>query len=108
MWRCFSTITDTWVSDWLSEKDYEEWLVQDAANTMRAELAVLGVHKNTCCSYNGAVYWNARTKYKEKHCNTCVQKDCDNCWLHAPVEDYIEVMDTIGDPLGIKNELEVS
>ena len=24
-WRCFSSIVDDWVSDWMDEKRYEEW-----------------------------------------------------------------------------------
>ena len=24
-WRCFSSIVDDWVSDWMKEEDYEHW-----------------------------------------------------------------------------------
>lgn len=24
-WRCFSTVTDYWVSDWMDENSYEKW-----------------------------------------------------------------------------------
>ena len=105
MWRCFSTETDKWVTDWMSEKDYEEWLVQDVICSVRSELAVFGIRKSIYCSYNEAVYSNARIKYKEQHCCKCEHKDCDNCWLYDPVEDYIEAIDSTGDPLEIKDEL---
>ena len=24
-WRCFSTVVDDWVSDWMDKEKYEEW-----------------------------------------------------------------------------------
>ena len=24
-WRCFSTITDSYITDWMSEEEYEKW-----------------------------------------------------------------------------------
>ncbi len=48
-WRCFSTIVDDWVTDWMEEERYEKWrrfsygancgLVRDA-NQMDLEEAV--------------------------------------------------------------------
>ena len=27
-WRCFSSIADNWVSDWMPEEEYDEWRKQ--------------------------------------------------------------------------------
>ena len=24
-WRCFSTVSDSWITEWMPEKIYEEW-----------------------------------------------------------------------------------
>lgn len=24
-WRCFSSVTDDWITDWMSQRDYQEW-----------------------------------------------------------------------------------
>lgn len=43
MWRCWSTVVDNWITDWMTESDYKEWLIQEAANSMREELQDFGI-----------------------------------------------------------------
>ena len=107
MWRCFSTNSNTWVSDWLSEKDYEEWLISDTVRTLRNKLDRYGIPGAEHYIFNDAVYMDAQTKYEEEHCTACEHHDCDNCWLYEGVDDYIEMLNTpdFGDPLGIKDIL---
>ena len=95
-WRCFSTEIDSWVSEWLPEDQYKEWLIQKAAEKAAEqtafELEQLGIVKSKYYSYNAAMYDAARMKYKEAHCNPCHQSNCKECkiWAYAGWEDYLK------------------
>lgn len=85
MWRCFSTVVDDWLCDWMSEDDYKEWLIKDTVESMREEFARSGIKSSKFYTYNELAFEAARTKWREEHCDrcdTCVS-DYENCFLHT-------------------------
>lgn len=90
-WRCFSTEIDSWVSEWLPEDQYKEWLIQEAAKQTAYYLDQCGVRTSQFCNYNDAIYNAVRKQYKDNHCETCTESDCDNCkvWAYADWVDYL-------------------
>ena len=90
-WRCFSTETDSWISEWLPEDKYKEWLIQEAAKQAAFELEQVGIRKPRFYSYNDVVYGAAKKRYRDNHCETCTESDCDNCkvWTYADWVDYL-------------------
>lgn len=82
-WRCFSTVVDNWVSDWMSEDKYKEFLIQKAIDDLKAELEYSGIRHAYYYSYNDAVFAAARMDWKDMHCKSC-KNSCDNC----PVYQY--------------------
>jgi len=89
--RCFSTETDSWVSDWLTEDEYKEWLIQETVKQVAFDLEQYGIRKPQFYSYNEAVYDAAKKLYRDEHCKTCTGSDCDNCkvWGYADWADYL-------------------
>lgn len=84
MWRCFSTVVDDWLCDWMSEDDYKEWLIDDAVASMREEFARSGIKASTWYSYNELVYEFGRRQWKETHCGICSNDDdCDLCFIYT-------------------------
>lgn len=90
-WRCFSTETDSWISEWLPEDKYKEWLIQEAAKQAAFELEQIGIRKPTFYSYNDAVYEAARMQYRDEHCGACTESECGNCkvWAYEDWFDYL-------------------
>lgn len=90
-WRCFSTETDSWISEWLPEDKYKEWLIQEAAKQAAFELEQVGIRKPTLYDYNDAVYVAARMRYRNEHCEPCAESDCGNCkvWAYEDWLDYL-------------------
>jgi len=88
-WRCWSTIIDDWVSEWMPEHDYKEWLIVEAARMMREELETFGIREPrsmlgtmtaSSCNYHKAL---------EEYCSDCCHDDCDNCYYNKSFESYI-------------------
>lgn len=104
-WRCFSTEIDNWVSEWLPEEKYKEWLIQEAAKQAAFELEQIGIRKPIFYGYNDAVYEVARMRYRDEHCGACTESGCDNCkvWAYGGWEDYLE--DSPDDFFGCKDDL---
>ena len=90
-WRCFSTETDSWISEWLPEDKYKEWLIQEAAKQAAFELEQIGIRKPTFYIYNDAVYEAARMRYRDEHCGACTESECGNCkvWVYEDWFDYL-------------------
>ena len=88
MWRCWSTYIDDWVSDWMSETDYKEYLIQEAADSMREDLEHFGIRTTKFRTYNDCVYDLA---FKQM-CEQCPDRfeKCDECDKNITVEAYIE------------------
>lgn len=83
LWRCFSTVVDDWLCDWMSEDDYKEWLIDDAVASMREEFEQVGIKASTWYSYNELVYEVGRQQWKETHCSICSNDDdCDLCFIY--------------------------
>ena len=104
-WRCFSTEIDNWVSEWLPEEKYKEWLIQEAAKQTAFDLAQRGIRAPHLYSYNDAVYDAARMQYIDKHCETCIESKCSDCkvWAYGDWGDYLE--DSPDDFFGCKDDL---
>ena len=83
MWRCFSTIVDDWLCDWMSEDDYKEWLINDTIESMREEFARSGIKSSNFYTYNELVFTAACTKWKNRNCGECDGDDCDECFVHT-------------------------
>lgn len=90
-WRCFSTETDSWISEWLPEDKYKEWLIQEATKQAAFELEQIGIRRPTLYDYNDAVYEAARMQYRDEHCGACTESGCDNCkvWAYEDWFDYL-------------------
>lgn len=86
LWRCWSTIVDDWVSDWLSEEDYKEWLITEAIDSLRYELDHYGIKESRYLSASECEYEVARRKMFCENCKTC---DCDNCDKSISFEKYV-------------------
>ena len=105
LWRCYSTIVDDWLCGWMPENDYKEWLIQDTIDSMREEFERIGIKSSTRYSYNELVYDAACTKWKNAHCNSCIEIECDNCFIYTnDWESYAKNYED-NDILGIISEL---
>lgn len=88
MWRCWSTVVDNWITDWMTESDYKEWLIQEAANSMREDLQDFGIKTSRYITYTGCIYDVAF----QSMCEQCPDRfeKCDDCDKNITVEAYIE------------------
>ena len=80
-WRCFSTTVDNWVSDWMPEEQYKEFLIQQAVNDVKYELEHIGIRQPYNYTYNEAVFTAARMSWKDIHCKRC-RGICDHCAVY--------------------------
>ena len=83
LWRCFSTVVDDWLCGWMTEDDYKEWLIDDAVAFMRREFEIIGLKASTWYSYNELVYEVGRRQWKETHCKSCIEIECDDCFIYT-------------------------
>ena len=90
MWRCWSTVIDDWISDWMSEADYKEYLIQEAADSMRENLEHFGIRTTKFRTYNDCIYDVAFKKMCDKCPNSGDFDKCDTCDKNITVEAYIE------------------
>ena len=85
MWRQWSTYSDSWNSDWMSETDYKEFLIKQTVEQMRQDFDKIGIVKakvltNLECDYVTAC---------RKHCDNCDHSHCDDCdYLPSAFEYY--------------------
>ena len=108
LWSCQSTIVDDWICGWMSEDDYKEWLIDAAVASMREEFEQIGIKASTWYSYNELVYKAGCKKWKEMHCNSCIEVECDDCFIYTNdwesyAKDYAD-----NDILGIIPDLIIS
>jgi len=102
-WRCFSTIVDNWVSDWMPEEQYREFLIQQAANDVKYELEHLGLKQSYNYTYNDAIFTAAKMNWKDTHCEGC-KNSCDHCPVYQyDAESYLSSCET--DFLECKKEM---
>jgi len=99
MWRCFSSVVDDWVSDWMTEDDYKQWLIDEQVKDMQYTFEHFGIQKPRMTNYNEVVYIAARRRM----CDNCTNMDCDHCKYNVGLDTYIENKD---DYLNIFNELD--
>ena len=87
-WRCWSTIVDNWVSEWMSEADYKQWLVDEATRQAAAEIEAYGIKESRFQTYNDCLYKLAM----REHCENCKDRfdKCDDCDYNITVEAYVE------------------
>lgn len=87
-WRCWSTIVDNWVSEWMSETDYKQWLIDEATRQAAAEIEAYGIKESRFQTYNDCLYKLAM----QGHCEKCKDRfdKCDDCDYNITVEAYIE------------------
>ena len=90
LWRCWSTYSDEWITDWMSETDYKEYLIQRAVEDIKYDLDTYGIETPKFYTYNQYIYKEALRNY----CNNCPYHGnfdaCDNCDKNITVEAYIE------------------
>ena len=84
MWRCWSTIVDDWVSDWLSAEDYKNWLISEAAKREQEDLNVFGIRGSSYsaeeCEYDLAL---------KEYCENCgCNGVCDDCKYNISYVEY--------------------
>ena len=106
-WRCYSTVVDAWITDWMDEEAYKEWLIQDAANVVREELAEYGIRSSVVRDYNDAVFSAASMKWRNEHCKDCSTKDCDKCKVWQYPDWFSYMIADCEDFLGCRHELVV-
>lgn len=102
-WRCFSTVVDNWISDWMPEDKYKEFLIQKAVEDVNYALKYSGILKSSYYSYNDAVFDAARMDWRVMHC-----KGCKNSCSHCPVYQYDAdsyMTDCDDDFLGCKKDM---
>lgn len=99
MWRCFSSVVDDWVSDWMTEADYKQWLIDEQVREMQYNFEHFGIQKPRMTNYNEVVY----TAAFKKMCDKCKDMDCDHCKYNVDLDTYIE---NKNDYLNIFNELD--
>lgn len=87
MWRCWSTVVDDWVSDWLSEEDYKQWLIDEATRAAKEDIEYYGIKEPRFTTYEDCVYTKAFKEFCEK-CPDRFEK-CDTCDYNIRVEAYI-------------------
>lgn len=49
--RCWSTIVDTWISDWMEEKDYGQWLIDNGIKAMPVPVENSDITDEDLCIY---------------------------------------------------------
>lgn len=86
-WRCWSTVVDNWVSDWMTEEDYKQWLVDEATRATKEDIEIFGIQKSRFITYADCVYDLAFSNFCKK-CKDRFEK-CDECDYNIPVEEYI-------------------
>ena len=86
LYRCWSTVVDDWVSEWLSEEDYKQWLIEEAINQLKYDLDQFGIKVSLNMSYDELQY----KKLLHEFCNSCSIKDCDNCIYNLNFKYYKE------------------
>lgn len=84
LYRCWSTIIDDWVSEWLSEEDYKQWLIDEAINKIKTDLEEHGIEESKFYTYDELQYH----KLVAQHCITCSHDDCNNCICYYNFEYY--------------------
>ena len=103
-WRCFSTTVDNWISDWMPEEQYREFLIQQAVNDIKYELEHIGLKQSYNYTYNDAVFTAARMNWKDTHCKGCKNGYCGDCPVYQyNAESYMTDCDD--DFLGCKKEM---
>lgn len=82
-WRCYSTIVDDWISNWLSEKDYKEWKTYyDNYDEERDG----PITQSKLYSFEEIAYDFA---LKKLYCNRCNDLDkCNDCVYNINLETY--------------------
>lgn len=86
LWRCWSTVVDDWLCDWMTEKDYKQWLIDEAITDMKYELDNYGIRENKYKSASECEYTVARHKM---FCEKCENHDCENCETNISFETCI-------------------
>ena len=86
-WRCWSTIVDDWVSEWMAEADYKQWLVDEATRSAKEEIEEYGIRTSRFINYESCVYSKALSDF----CNNCPDQfeKCDDCDYNICVEEYL-------------------
>ena len=88
-YRCWSTIIDNWISDWLSEEEYKNFLIELAVQDVKDDLEHFGIrtpHSNFGttageCEYHIAFH---------KMCEQCGDFDrCCECEKNIRYKDYV-------------------
>lgn len=88
LWRCWSTIVDDWITDWMTEEEYKNWIIQETVEQLTAELEEYGIREAryitaACCNYKKALQ-----KHCEDLCKDDPDKDCDNCKYNVSFDYY--------------------
>ncbi len=88
-WRCWSTIVDDWITDWLDEEDYKEWYIREHGEYLRLQVETLGIKPSKNYSYEWCVFTKA---LHEQKCSLCCPYtcDCENCEFNVSYEFYKE------------------
>lgn len=86
-WRCWSSNIDMWVSDWMPEEDYKQWLIDEAARIKQEDIEKYGI-REARQTYKDCVYTLALNRF----CESCTLKHqpCDECEYNITVDAYIE------------------
>ena len=102
-WRCFSTVVDNWVSDWMPEDKYKEFLIQRAIDDLKDALDRTGILPSYYYTYNDAVFDAAKMDWRDAHCKGC-KNSCDHCPVYKDdAESYM--IDCDDDFLGCKKDM---
>lgn len=86
-WRCWSTVVDDWISDWMDEAEYKDWFVAEHGRQFRY-LVENGIQPSKNYSYEWCVF--TRALYEQK-CGSCKSLSrCGSCPYNVSYEYYKE------------------
>lgn len=105
LWRCYSTIVNDWVSEWMNEKDYKSWLYEEYIKAYNDELK-----PSRLFTFEELEYQEIRNQRCNDRCN-CNFGDlfaqCDDCYYNRNYKFYTERYKNSGeDPLNVFNNNE--
>ena len=90
MWRCYSSVVDDWISDWMTEGDYKQWLIDEEIGRIKLDLERNGIRESNWYSVEEIEYIRQLNLQK---CNDCKERgecDCDYCEFNLTFEIYKE------------------
>ena len=118
-WRCFSTIVDDWITEWMSERDYKAWIYEEYTNALKEDdiqptkyltPADVPLESSRYITLEELEYREIRNQRCNDRCNCNfgdLFEQCDDCYYNRNYEFYKErYKNNEEDPLNVFNNKE--